>query len=208
MYARDEGGLNENNPHYLRVHVEDTAGFGITNTGFRGMGAEVGRGVHLLRVGADAVRRLADRPRGPARPRRAANLGEASLSGFSGAWKRYETVLKTTGTEEKAHLDITFGDNGDVDLDMVSLYPKDTWKNRPNGLRPDLVQLLSDMKPGFLRFPGGCIVEGRRLPLRYQWKKTIGDVSERRTIINRWNDEFSANAAYARLFPVVRPRLL
>jgi len=47
------------------------------------------------------------------------------------------------------------------------------------------------MRPGFLRFPGGCIVEGRRLPLRYQWKKTVGDVSERRTIINRWNDEFS-----------------
>lgn len=118
-------------------------------------------------------------------------LGEASLSGFSGAWKRYKTVLKSTGTEEKAHLDITFGDKGEVDLDMVSLYPKNTWKNRPNGLRPDLVQLLADMKPGFLRFPGGCIVEGRRLPLRYQWKKTVGDVSERRTIINRWNDEFS-----------------
>ena len=51
---------------------------------------------------------------------------------------------------------------------MVSLFPEDTWKHRPNGLRDDLVQLLKDMKPGFLRFPGGCIVEGRFLDRRYQ----------------------------------------
>ena len=73
---------------------------------------------------------------------------------------------------------------------MVSVFPADTWKNRPNGLRADLVQLLADLKPGFLRFPGGCIVEGRYLDNRYQWKKTIGPPSERQTLINRWNDEF------------------
>ena len=66
---------------------------------------------------------------------------------------------------------------------MVSLFPKDTWNNRPNGLRKDLVQLLAGLKPGFLRFPGGCIVEGRRLELRYRWKKTVGDVAERRAMI-------------------------
>ena len=49
--------------------------------------------------------------------------------------------------------------------------------------------MLADLKPGFLRFPGGCIVEGRRLALRYQWKKTVGDVAERRALINRWNNE-------------------
>ena len=79
---------------------------------------------------------------------------------------------------------------GKVDVDLVSLYPKETWKNRPNGLRADLVQLLSDLKPGFLRFPGGCIVEGRHLETRYQWKTTIGDLTDRRLIINRWNTEF------------------
>ena len=62
---------------------------------------------------------------------------------------------------------------------MVSLFPRQTWNSRPNGLRKDLVQLLADLKPGFIRFPGGCIVEGRRLELRYQWKKTVGDVAER-----------------------------
>ena len=52
------------------------------------------------------------------------------------------------------------------------------------------MQLLADMKPGFLRFPGGCIVEGRRLELRYQWKTTLGDLSGRQALVNRWNDEF------------------
>jgi alpha-N-arabinofuranosidase len=78
---------------------------------------------------------------------------------------------------------------------MVSLYPKGTWKNRENGLRSDLVQLLKDMEPGFLRFPGGCIVEGRYLETRYQWKRTIGDIADRRLIINRWNDEFKHRPA-------------
>jgi alpha-N-arabinofuranosidase len=57
-------------------------------------------------------------------------------------------------------------------------------------LRKDLVQLLADMHPGFIRFPGGCIVEGRQLATRYRWKTTVGDIAQRRTLINRWNDEF------------------
>jgi alpha-N-arabinofuranosidase len=71
----------------------------------------------------------------------------------------------------------------------------DTWKGRPNGLRKDLVQLLYDMHPGFVRFPGGCIVEGRTLLTRYRWKTTVGDIAERKTIINRWNDEFDQRPA-------------
>jgi alpha-L-arabinofuranosidase len=191
LYARAEGGLNEDNPHYLRVHVVEPAGFGVVNTGFRGMGVEAGKEyvfsawVRAQGAGPQTVRAVVTGPKG-------AKVGEAALTGFGGAWKRYETVLKSSSTEPKAQLQLIFSDKGDIDLDMISLFPKETFKNRPNGLRPDLGQLLADMKPGFLRFPGGCIVEGRRLAVRYQWKKTIGDVSERRTVINRWNDEFSA----------------
>jgi alpha-N-arabinofuranosidase len=58
------------------------------------------------------------------------------------------------------------------------------------GLRKDLVQILADLKPGFLRFPGGCIVEGRDIDNRYQWKNTIGDINKRKLIISRWNNEF------------------
>ena len=72
---------------------------------------------------------------------------------------------------------------------MVSLFPADTWKDRPSGLRKDLVQMIADLKPGFVRFPGGCIVEGRDLTTRYQWKTTVGPIEERKLIVNRWNTE-------------------
>ncbi len=74
---------------------------------------------------------------------------------------------------------------------MISLFPSDTWKNRPGGMRADMIQLLADMKPGFIRFPGGCIVEGYDLSQRYRWKNTIGPLEERQLIINRWNFEFA-----------------
>jgi alpha-L-arabinofuranosidase len=92
---------------------------------------------------------------------------------------------------EKARLVIWFEGSGVLDLDMISLFPTDTWKGRPGGLRADMVQLLADMKPGFIRFPGGCVVEGHDLSTRYQWKKTIGPVAERKLIVNRWNTEFA-----------------
>jgi alpha-L-arabinofuranosidase len=79
---------------------------------------------------------------------------------------------------------------GGFDVDMVSLFPEKTWKGRPGGLRADMVQMLADLKPGFMRFPGGCIVEGTDLARRYQWKKTLGPVEERPLLVNRWNYEF------------------
>jgi alpha-L-arabinofuranosidase len=79
---------------------------------------------------------------------------------------------------------------GTVDFDFISLFPQKTWKNRPGGLRADMVQALADLHPGFLRFPGGCIVEGSELDRRYQWKNTIGPVEDRKLLINRWNYEF------------------
>jgi alpha-L-arabinofuranosidase len=66
---------------------------------------------------------------------------------------------------------------------------------RKGGLRADMVHLLADMKPGFVRFPGGCIVEGYDLATRYQWKRTIGPVEERETMINRWNTAFAHRPA-------------
>ena len=80
----------------------------------------------------------------------------------------------------KGKLNIWFEGNGVIDLDMISLFPSDTWKNRPGGMSADMVQLLADMKPGFIRFPGGCIVEGRDLDKRYQWKKTLGPVERQK----------------------------
>ena len=118
-------------------------------------------------------------------------LAQARITGLGGEWKKYTVVLKPTATAAKARLKLTLDGAGTLDLDVVSLFPKDTFNGRENGLRPDLMQLLKDMQPGFLRFPGGCIVEGRTLAERYQWKETIGDVAARVPLITRWNTEFT-----------------
>jgi alpha-L-arabinofuranosidase len=192
LIVRTEGALNENNPHYLRLRIYTPAGgYGVVNSGFRGMGVESGAEYVLsayVRAQSGGPRTLAARLMGGERGQ---PLAEATLTGFTSEWKRYETTLRPTAAHARAQLEIVSNGEGEIDLDMVSLYPRETWKNRPNGLRNDLVQLLADMKPGFLRFPGGCIVEGRRLELRYDWKNTVGDIAERQTLVNRWNDEFN-----------------
>ena len=105
-------------------------------------------------------------------------------------WKKYEVVLKSPRTEAKAQLRIFLSSPNPVALDHVSLFPVDTYKGRPNGLRRDLAQALEDMHPGVFRFPGGCIVEGTTLDSRYQWKNTVGPVENRPLNRNRWEDTF------------------
>jgi alpha-L-arabinofuranosidase len=176
------------NAHYLQIKA-DSGGFGVTNEGFRGMGVEQGK-EYLFSVSA---RNVGDTPaalRVEVEDADGKKLGEAGITGLTPAWKTYTAVIRPAATNGKARLNLLMDGPGKVDVDLISLYPKETWKNRPNGLRPDLVELLSDLKPGFLRFPGGCIVEGRHLETRYQWKTTVGDLTDRRLIVNRWNTEF------------------
>ncbi len=195
LVIRTDRPLNANNPHYLRVRVHAPGnGFVVSNTGFRGIGIQAGA-QYVVSAYARAVGAGPQSVRVTLNDERGGLLGQASLGGFTGEWKRYEATITPTATTAKARFQVVIDQAGDVDLDMVSLFPKETWKGRPNGLRKDLVQLLADLKPGFIRFPGGCIVEGRRLALRYQWKKTVGDVAERRGLINRWNDELTSRPA-------------
>jgi alpha-N-arabinofuranosidase len=189
--VRNEQGISANNSHYVRLTTRNGAPgeAGIENEGFRGMGVKQG-GEYTLsfyaRRGAGSITGVSASLVGE----KGEDLGQVAITGFTNEWKQYTAVLKSNSTHNKAHLKLVLTGTGTVDLDVVSLFPKDTWNKRPNGLRTDLVQLLKDMKPGFLRFPGGCIVEGRTLSERYQWKETIGDVAARLPMINRWNMEF------------------
>ena len=191
LLVRTEGALNATNPHYLRVHAYEP-GYGLWNAGFRGIGVEKGAeyrfSAYVRSSGPKVVRATITDAVGH-------ELGSGTLTGFDGQWQRVETVIRANATEPKAQLSVVLDEAGSVDLDMVSLYPVDTWQQRPNGLRKDLVQLLAALHPGFIRFPGGCIVEGRRLVSRYQWKTTVGDIAGRKTIVNRWNDEFDNRPA-------------
>jgi alpha-L-arabinofuranosidase len=188
---RTEGALNATNPHYLRVRVYEP-GYGFYNSGFRGMGVESGAeyrfSAYVRGEGVTSLRAVIVDEQGK-------ELATGKLEGAGGKWQRYETILRPTATTQHARLNLFVDEKGSVDLDMVSLFPVDTWNRRPNGLRKDLVQLLHDLHPGFIRFPGGCIVEGRQLINRYRWKTTVGDIAERTTIINRWNDEFDHRPA-------------
>jgi len=188
LSIHDDNPFNAANPHYLRIESEGLAPFGVSNEGFRGIGVRQGEAYNfsarIRRTDGSATLRIelygAD----------GTLLDSARLQEFSSDWKACYTVLHPKDTDAKAKLYVLVDGKGAFELDMVSLFPQKTWKNRPGGLRADMVQVLADLKPRFMRFPGGCIVEGTQLSGRYQWKKTLGPVEERRLLINRWNYEF------------------
>jgi alpha-L-arabinofuranosidase len=108
------------------------------------------------------------------------------IEGLTGRWKTFKAALTATAADPKARLVIAASQPGVLWLDMVSLFPKETWKGRANGLRPDLAQMLAGLRPSFMRFPGGCWVEGDFLRFAQRWKTTIGELSGRRTLWNLW----------------------
>ena len=102
------------------------------------------------------------------------------LTGLTTGWKQFEATLKTGKVvpTTKARFQITLNQPGTIWLGMVSLFPP-TWNQQPNGFRKDLMQMLVDLHPKFLRFPGGNYVEGDTIDTRFDWKKTIGPIEQR-----------------------------
>jgi len=191
--VQNRNQMNAANPRFLRVtlHNNTKGSLGLNNEGFRGMGIKNGLQYDFSVMYSQPsgnnklhIELVSDKGQ---------NIGGATISLISTGkeWKKQTANFKATATESNAKLNIWFEGDGVVDLDMISLFPEDTWKKRPGGMRADMIQLLADMKPGFLRFPGGCIVEGHDLSVRYQWKKTLGPIEDRQLIINRWNSEFA-----------------
>ena len=190
---KDDGPF-ERCPHYVVLndpgHRERRTG--LQNEGFFGIGVEKGK-EYRFTVWAKA-------PKGDSQIR-VQLIQENSMEEHQEfvqqkvdvkgtEWKKYEVMLKSDRTEPKAQLRIFLSGKNPVALEHVSLFPKDTYKNRENGLRRDLAQALADVHPGVFRFPGGCIVEGTTLDTRYQWKNSVGPVENRPTNRNRWEDTF------------------
>ncbi len=189
-YALPQGG----NTKYSHTVVHNDENYELINEGFRGIGLHEGKTYDLsvMMANNQGIKHvnfaLVDTA--------GSVLAQTKIKPDSGDWKTYEAVLIPSRTEAKALLKITFEGTGSIDMDMISLFPQDTWKGRKKGLRKDLIQLLADLEPGFLRFPGGCIVEGRSLEQRYQWQKTVGPPIERELLINRWNNLFDHRPAH------------
>lgn len=179
--------LNANNPTYVRVKVlstEGKGGVGISNTGFGGIPVVAGDEYHfsMYARSGDYSGSLTVSLEGG----NGSVYAQGKIPAVTGSWQKSACVLRSRATDAGAKLVVVADAAGTIDMDMISLFPAKTWRNRTNGLRRDLVQLLADMKPKFLRFPGGCIVEGNRLSDAYDWKKTVGDVAERPMNINLW----------------------
>ena len=183
-----EKPVRENSPHYVRIASKAGAPLGISNEGFRGMGIHGGEDYDF----AAQIRIMEGTPKVTVEivGNDGTTLASGVLKDSSSQWSKAALTLKPKDTDDHARLAIFVQGPGTVDVDQVSLFPQKTWKNRPGGLRADMVQALADLKPGFLRFPGGCVVEGSDLSKRYQWKNTIGPVEDRKLLVNRWNYEF------------------
>lgn len=186
-------GKNLPNPRFARITVNKAVAgsLSISNEGFRGMGIKKGLRYDFslnYRLHSGNLTLHVEIQNAKGNP---LSAGAVILNEKTGEWGKKNISLTTTDSAQKGKLKIWFEGSGVADLDMISLFPEDTWKKRPGGMRADMIQLLADMKPGFMRFPGGCIVEGFDLNQRYRWKNTIGPVEERQLLINRWNFEFA-----------------
>lgn len=205
-----ENGLNVNNTNYMVLTNSSGERAGIANRGFLdGMavteGADYAFSVYAKGLDGYSGAVYVDLTVN------GESVGGGTIPGITSEWAKYELALTSAQTAAKnVKLQVTI-DDGSVALDMVSLFPKDTYKGRENGLRRDLAEKLEALTPAFLRFPGGCVVEGVTLEAAYDWKDSIGvdenreplafngtygDVAARKMGQNIWTNERTTNDSF------------
>lgn len=186
------GGPFERNPHYVRLfkasHPEKHTG--LENEGFRGMGFAKDS-TYRFSVYARTEVSGAQKIRVELIDEGNSVMEKQTLAVDGKDWKKYQLILTAKKDVQKGRLRIFMESGDQVDLEHISLFPTNTWKDREGGLRKDLAQALADLHPGVFRFPGGCIVEGTDLDTRYQWKNTVGSIENRPLNMNRWNYTFA-----------------
>ena len=128
------------------------------------------------------------------------SIASASVTLKGAGWRKYKAVLVADADVADASLKVTPRFDAEVDVDMVSLFPRNTFMGRPNGLRADLAQLLADMKPRFVRFPGGCLAHGNGIDNIYNWKESIGKLEERTPRTNTWGYHQTRGLGYHEFF--------
>ncbi|MGW7411075.1 alpha-L-arabinofuranosidase C-terminal domain-containing protein [Streptomyces sp. NPDC054863] len=212
----DAGRLNEKNRRHLRLTLNGggsgpAARYGIVNSGYS-KGISVRKGLSYdFSVWARTDQRRGTPLSIGLRDAAGAVLAEAEPVTVRGErWAKYTARFTARSDSTTGRLSVTAGGTGTVGLDMVSLFPRNTYKNRPNGLRKDLAEKIAALRPGFVRFPGGCLVntgshqayeapdfERRR---SYQWKETVGPVEQRPTNANFWGYNQSYGLGYFEYF--------
>ena len=179
--------LNPAGPRSLRLEIEDISSgrLGIANEGFFGVGVRAGKKYNLSfwargeEFSGPLTASVEDSGGIPC-------VNPVAINGVTSQWQQFHATITAITTNSKARFVLIAGAKGKVWLDMVSLFPADTFKNRPNGLRPDLAQLLADLKPGFVRFPGGCVIEGGTIETAFNWKDSVGPLPGRQEQFGPW----------------------
>jgi alpha-L-arabinofuranosidase len=198
----DAGRLNERNRNYLSLG----AGSSVTNSGYNtGIRVEQGKRYDFsvwarAASGSTLTVSLKDT---------AGSLATARQVAVKGGWTKYKATFTATRTSNRGRLAVASANA--AALDEVSLFPRETYKNQPNGLRKDLAEKIAALKPGFVRFPGGCLVNTGSMEdyseasnwqrkRSYQWKDTVGPVEERATNANFWGYNQSYGLGYYEYF--------
>lgn len=179
--------MTSNNPSSLRLKIFESGDgwVGLVNNGYWGMAVREG---DSYKFSLEA--RSGDGFNGSLTVSLQSAAGKVYAQGevrsLTRDWKPFRLTLTPDTTDPASRLVISANRPGTVWLDMVSLFPARTWKDRANGLRPDLAQMLASLRPAFVRFPGGCWVEGDTIKYAYRWKQTLGQPSDRRDQYNIW----------------------
>ncbi len=199
IFSIDSGSpIHPNNLHYAVLKI-NTPGAGLVNEGFDGIALKGGDKYDFsvfVRNTDGKGKKMLIRLVG-------ANhevYGEATVNTNSPVWKKYTAVLTAGKTVADARLEIVSQSTGTLALDMISLFPQKTFMGRKNGLRADLAQLIADIHPKFVRFPGGCVTHGDGLHNIYRWKNTIGPLEARNPLQNIWRYHQSMGLGYFEYF--------
>jgi alpha-L-arabinofuranosidase len=190
--------IHANNAHYAVLKTAEI-GSGLVNEGFDGIAVKSGEKYDFsvfARNPDQKSKKLLIRLIG----KNGENYGESTISANSLKWKKIDVVMVARQTATDAQLEIVPQNIGTVHLDMISLFPQKTFNGRKNGLRADLAQAIADIKPRFIRFPGGCVAHGDGIDNIYRWKNTVGPPESRKPLKNLWGYHQTAGLGYFEYF--------
>lgn len=190
--------LHANNPHYAVLETK-APGASLVNAGFDGIAVKRGERYNLALFvkrpeggSGSLLARLVDK--------KGETVAQATVKVSAKEWRQTKVVLTASADAGDAVLELQPLAAGRLNLDMVSLFPQKTFKDRSNGLRADLASVVADLHPRFVRFPGGCVAHGDGLGNIYRWKATIGPLETRKPQRNLWGYHQSVGLGYYEYF--------
>lgn len=201
FYIDTVNPIHPNNLHYAYLHLRKTeADITLVNEGWDGIVLEKGEKYDFSFFAAASTEKMKRFALIQLVGQDGKIIAEKPIKLDNEKWKKYTTVLTALDSAKDAILKIKLTEPGWYKFDMVSLFPQKTFKNRKNGLRADLAQTLADMKPQFVRFPGGCVAHGDGIGNIYHWKHTIGALEARKPQRNLWGYHQTAGLGYFEYF--------